>query len=115
VEGVKCYQAAADQGYAKAQYYMGVANYYGQGVETTTDIPEDFEAAVQWYQLSADQGYAPAQSNLGFCYQVGKGCSLQMEEAEKYFKLAAAQGDAYASAKLGSLQDFMVAAASADA
>jgi hypothetical protein len=109
VAGVKLYQQAAEQGYAKAQYYMGVASYYGQGVETDTEDPEDYEAAVRWYQLSADQGYAAAQSNLGFCFQVGCGCNLSLVEAEKYYSLAAEEGDAYASAKLGSLKDFMPA------
>lgn len=107
VTGVKYYQQAADQGYAKAQYYIGVAYYYGQGVETDTDDPEDFPAAVKWYQLAADQGYAAAQSTLGFCLQVGKGCNLDIAGAEKYFRLAAEQGDTYASAKLGTLKDFL--------
>jgi TPR repeat protein len=110
---VALYQQAADQSYAKAQYFMGVAYYYGQGVETDTKDPEDYVAAVQWYQLAGDQGYAAAQSTLGFCFQVGRGCNLSIEQAEKYFRLAAAQGDSYASAKLGSLQDFMVAKSSA--
>lgn len=107
VTGIRYYQQAADQGYAKAQYYLGLAYYYGQGVVTDTDDPEDYTAAVKWYQLAADQGYAPAQSTLGFCCQVGRGCNLQIAEAEKYFRLAAAQGDEYASAKLGSLHNFL--------
>lgn len=106
-EGVKFYSEAAEQGYAKAQYYLGLASYYGQGVETDTDDKEDYEAAVRLYSLAADQGYAPAQSNLGFCYQIGKGCNINIEKAEKYFKLAADQGDSYASAKLSSLKDFI--------
>ena len=105
-EGVKYYRQAADQGYPKACYYMGVANYYGQGIELEPGDTEDFEAAVKWYHQSADQGYAPSQSNLGYCYQVGKGCNLSVEEAEKYFNLAAEQGDVYASAKLNSLKEF---------
>ena len=53
------YQKSANQGYATAQYNLGVMYRDGQGVR------QDYQQAFNWYQKSANQGYAAAQNNLG--------------------------------------------------
>ena len=49
-EAVKWYQKAAEQGYADAQFNLGVMYKIGRGV------PQSDKEAVKWYQQAADQG-----------------------------------------------------------
>lgn len=58
---------AADQGFANAQYNLGVCLRDGIGED------KDKHAAVMWHRKAADQGHATAQSNLGLCYTNGTG------------------------------------------
>ena len=63
VEKAFCwYQKAAEQGYAKAQYNLGVCYANGTGVE------KNIQKAVELYQRAVEQGNADAQNNLGHCY-----------------------------------------------
>ena len=57
-EAVRWYRLAVAQGYALAQFGMGVMYAYGQGVA------QDDAEAVRWYRLAAAQGYALAQDEL---------------------------------------------------
>ena len=81
------YRKAADQGYAGAQYGLGLSYKNGQGV------PQDFAEAAKWYRLAADQGYALAQSNLGLMYAKGQGVPQDLVLAYMWFSLSATQGD----------------------
>ena len=81
---MKWYRLAADQGYASAQYNLGVSYANGEGVV------QDYREAVKWYRLAADQGHAKAQRRLGLCYSVGKGVAQDFGEAYFWFLLAAA-------------------------
>jgi hypothetical protein len=63
----KWYILSAEQGYAKAQYNLGVMYGNGQGVL------QDYKTAFKWYKLAAEQGDADAQYNLGVIYALGKG------------------------------------------
>ena len=56
---VKWYRLAAEQGYVRAQYNLGLMYANGQGV------PQDYKTAVKWFRLAAEQGNADAQYNLG--------------------------------------------------
>ena len=49
---VKWYTLAAEQGYAKAQYNLGLMYANGRGV------PENDKTAVKWFTKAAEQGYA---------------------------------------------------------
>ena len=46
---------AAEQGFATAQYNLGIMYANGEGV------PQDDAEAVKWSRLAAEQGYASAQ------------------------------------------------------
>ena len=59
--------AAAQQGEAAAQCYLGICYQTGQGVA------QDYVEALRWYRRAADQNDAAAQCYLGFCYQSGLG------------------------------------------
>ena len=89
------YRKAAEQGYAYAQFNLGVCYKRGQGVA------QDYAAAVKWYRKAADQGDAYAQHNLGGCYYAGQGVAQDYNEAVRLYRLAADQGYAKAQFNLG--------------
>ena len=51
-EAVKWYRKAAEQGFAAAQYNLGVCYYSGEGVA------KDAAEAVKWFRKAAEQGFA---------------------------------------------------------
>ena len=57
----------AEQGYAPAQYNLGIMYDNGYGV------PQDYAEAMKWYRLAAEQGHTDAQYNLGLMYDNGRG------------------------------------------
>ena len=64
---MKWYRKAAEQGYAEAQFVLGVMHTQGQGV------PQDAQAAVKWFRKAAKQGDAEAQFRLSAMYRNGQG------------------------------------------
>ena len=81
---VKWYRLAAAQGYAPAEYSLGVAYEKGRGV------PQDYQEAVKWYRLAAAQGNQFAQINLSVMYTNGTGVRQDFVRAHMWFTLAAA-------------------------
>ena len=82
----------------------------------------DYPAAVKELRLMADEGIVGAQFGLGLIYKKGKdkngkGVAQDLEEAFRWFKLAAEQGDAQSQFHLarmyqdgqGTAQDFVYA------
>ena len=92
---LKEWKPIAEQGYAFAQYNLGIMFEYGNGV------PKDYAEAVKWYRLSAEQGYAIGQYSLGLMYSDGYGVLKDKAEAVKWWRLSAKQGYAYAQGMLG--------------
>jgi TPR repeat protein len=64
---VKWYRKAADQGYASAQYNLGLMYDYGEG------IARDEAQAAKLYQQAAAQDHANASWELGRVYAFGRG------------------------------------------
>jgi TPR repeat protein len=85
----------AEQGYAKAQYNLGVL--YNKGV----GVPQDYTEAMKWYRKAAEQGLADAQYNLGVMYHEGEGIPQDYAEGLNWFRKAAEQGNADAQYNLG--------------
>ncbi|MCH8172945.1 MAG: sel1 repeat family protein [Proteobacteria bacterium] len=85
----------ANQGYAEAQYNLGLMYANGEGVS------ENDAEAVRWYRLAADQGYDKAQYNLGVMYLNGQGVPQDYAEAMRWYCLAADQGLTEAQYNLG--------------
>ncbi|MCM1261549.1 MAG: sel1 repeat family protein [Butyrivibrio sp.] len=77
----------AEQGYAEAQYYLGLMYDDGKGVERNP------AQAAEWYRKAAEQGIAAAQSNLGAMYETGDGVQTDYALAKKWYSLAAKQGE----------------------
>ncbi len=77
---------AAEQGFAAAQYNLGVMYDNGQGVR------QDDAQAVQWYRKAAEQGIAEAQYNLGVMYDNGQGVRQNYKIAKEWFGKACDNG-----------------------
>ena len=69
-EAFNWFMKSAEQGYAPAQYKVGVSYAYGEGTE------KDLKNALYWYEKAAEQGHAIAQRNLGSMYQSGNGVEV---------------------------------------
>lgn len=73
----------AEQGYADAQFNLGVMYNNGEGVL------QNASTAVDWYTKSAEQGYARAQFILGLMYNTGKEISENASTAVEWCREAA--------------------------
>jgi len=79
---LKEWHPLAEQGYASAQYNLGLMYGNGQGV------PQDYKEAVKWWRLAADQDHAAAQYSLGLMYGNGQGVPQDYKEALKWYQLS---------------------------
>jgi len=76
---------AANQGLAKAQYYLGY--FYLNGLRGPGQVIErDTEKAVYWFQLAANQGSSAAQNRLGELYEARR----DHTKAIQWYQLAGA-------------------------
>ena len=78
-EAAEWFEKAANQGYAEAQYKLGVCYDKGLGVG------QSYEKAAYWFKKAANQGYAYAQFYLGVCYEKGLGVKKDLQKA-KFWK-----------------------------
>ena len=95
VKAVKWVRKAAEQGFARAQYDLGLMYEFGTGVERSN------EKALEWLQKAAEQGFARAQYSLGCMYDKGTVVEQSDEKAAEWYLKAAKQGDARAQDNLG--------------
>jgi TPR repeat protein len=87
----------AEQGFAPAQYNLGIAYDKGDGV------PQDHSEAVKWYGKAAIQGHARAQNNLAASFGRGEGVEQNNLQAIAWYQVAANQGDALAQSNLATM------------
>ena len=117
VAAVKWCRLAANQGDAFAQCALGVMHEKGRGVA------EDDAEAVNWYRSAAEQGHGRAQFYLGVTYLEGRGIhgafnpvdeddatrdaewEQDVEEASRWFELAAESGGTSAQWYMGDIED----------
>ena len=86
---VKLLTIAAEQGYAMAQFRLGVMYANGYGV-----IWND-NTAVKWYTSAAKQGDAMAQFNLGNMLRRGDGVLKDYLRAYMWYNIASHGGNMY--------------------
>lgn len=96
-EAYRAIRAAAEQGNATAQYYMG---HLHKGI-----IPAEMDSveAVKWFEKAAAQGHADACYYLGLSYESGIGVEADDLMSLKYYQKAAGLGSARAQSKMGSV------------
>ena len=87
---------AAESGHAEAQYVLGNCYYLG-----TCTTPENKTVAVKWYRMAAEQGFAKALYKLGCCYSLGHGVRKNEETAFILFHKSAKQGFIKSQFELG--------------
>jgi chromosome segregation ATPase len=87
VAAARWYKQAADRGFARAQYNLGLLLEDGRGVARNEAV------AAVFYRAAAEQGFAPAQNNYGLMLSEGRG-GLPKDPVQAYFwlSLAAANG-----------------------
>ena len=91
----KWFQRSADQGEPEAMLALAQAYDRGQGIKRSRGT------AAGWYLKAAEHGKADAQFRLGEFHEKGEAGMVKSEvEANKWFKLAAAQGHEEAQKKL---------------
>lgn len=90
----------AEEGDARAQYYLGIMHANGEGV------PENDRQAAYWFQKSARQGNSQSQYHLGAMYANGEGVPEDDPQAVYWFRKSAKQGDARAQFNLGVMYEF---------
>lgn len=86
-EAFKLFMEAAEKGHVGAQYMLGEAYFWGNGIE------KNKEKAFRWYKLAAKNGYVDAYYDVGYSYYNGVGVERNEKEAVKWYKLAAANGN----------------------
>ncbi len=109
-EAVKWYRRAADRGYAPAQFALGLAYRLKSAKRASGPLglnrlapSEDDEQAAGWFRKAAEQNHAGAQYELGDMYAMGEGVAKNRDEALKWLRLAATQGNPNARKRLEEL------------
>ena len=49
--------------------------------------------AVAWFQRAAERGNVDGQRELATCYELGRGTAKNLDQAKRWYALAAEQGD----------------------
>ncbi len=96
---VASYEAAANLGYAPAQYNL--ARMYLEGL----GVAKNEEAAYLYFLAAAEKGLLLAQYNLGVLFETGLGTERDFERARYWYGKAAEQGDREAQYRLGRLYE----------
>ncbi len=102
-------KALAEQGDAEAQYMLGAAYYFGEGIDV------DFKLGTDWYKKSAKQGNPNAQYSLGAAYWYGKGVPKDRVQTYMWWTLSAGSGHALAKEWMPKITPHLTAAQIADA
>ena len=92
---LKAWEPLANQGYAPAQFGMGLSYENGRAVE------RNHAQAAVWYRKAAEQDLADAQFNLGNLYLNAIGVPNNPLEAVRWFRRAAEQDMPHAQVNLG--------------
>ena len=97
-QAVIWWNKAAEQGHTESQYWLG------ECYEASLGVAEDERKALKWLRKSAENGNISAQIKIVFHYFFDKqrpiSALITREEAEKYCRMAAAQGNCFAAIQL---------------
>lgn len=84
---VQWLERAASLGFTPAEFSLGMAYAYGDGV------PTDDRTAVDWYRRAAERGHDEAQSSLGWRYLHGVTLAQDEAQALHWMRRSADQGN----------------------
>ena len=94
-QAARWYRKAAERGNEKAETNLGYLYFRGG-----KGVARDYKEAVKWFSRAAEKGVAVAQAHMGDCHYIGAGVEKSKDKAVEYYRLAAAQGDSRARARL---------------
>lgn len=86
-EAIRLHTICAEAGETDSMRFFG--SHYSSG----RDIQSDLATAFSWYMRAAERNDAKAQFNVAVMCAQGRGTKVDIEKSEKYFKLAAYNGD----------------------
>lgn len=81
-KALKCFHKAAEKGYVKSYFYIGLIYENGKGID------KDYSKAIKWYRKAAMDGHTEAQVNLAIMYINGHGCNKDYIKAYKWLYIA---------------------------
>lgn len=88
VQAADWYRKAADQGYAPAQYKLGLLLQ-----QKESGVIKDEAQAAAWLRKAADQGNAAGEASLALCYTLGRGLARDDAQAAAWYQKAVAQNN----------------------
>jgi len=91
---------AAELGFQRAYYALGISYYQGYGVE------QNYQRAVEYFELLAAEQNPFGAYMLGFCYLNGYGVERNVEQGETLIQSAEVQGLKLAKNLRSTVQDF---------
>ena len=94
-QAAEWYRKAAAQGFAPAQFSLGLCYAHGNGV------PQDFGQALAWYEKAAQQNDSDALLNLAYLYHNGQGVPKDDARSFDLVRKAAEAGSPDAQFNLG--------------
>lgn len=80
------YQKAAELNVTEAQFKLGYAYYYGEGIK------KDYPSAAKWFKRAANSHYPKAENALAYCYLKGDGVPCDYDKALHWLLSAANNG-----------------------
>lgn len=96
-DALKTMQAAANDGYPRAQSRLG--HMYERGLGTDVD----YEKAAEWYLKAIENGDITAYARLGYLYERGLGVRQDYSRAAELYKVAAERDNYHGLSRLGNL------------
>ena len=85
-KAAKWWEKAAENGYADAEFCVGLICFQGEGV------PRDVAAAAKWWRKAADSDQPDAEYFLGLIYHAGLGVPKSAPLALYWLQRSAIQG-----------------------
>lgn len=95
------YQKAAQQGHPRAVYRLGLIQLDGKGV--AKNPTEAVTLFLQANLHATDDFWKYLLNDLGYVYERGQGVKRDVQEGQKYYRLAADQGSLEAQYNLGTI------------
>lgn len=100
-EAVKWYEKAADQGLTEALTELGYDYKFGD-----MNLSVNYGKSFAYYIQAAQKGDMAGQANVAEFYMEGKGIEKNEEEALKWYRKAAEQGDADSEYAIGQYYEY---------
>ncbi|XP_059716508.1 death ligand signal enhancer isoform X2 [Haemorhous mexicanus] len=112
-----CFKLAADRGYSKAQFNVGLCYEHGRGTEKDLEKAQAYlgvfymrglqpqeKRGLKYLLQAANSGDAQSRFHVGVCYEQGLGVQQDLAEALRHYRQSAAAGNRQARDRLQAWQ-----------